>query len=67
MNKKIWGVSLTKNVLIPVDETTTKSVYKAVDFKVFRKFSTREEAREFKRSYKNPVSIINLATSSVVR
>lgn len=67
MNKKIWGVSLTKNVFIPADETTTKSVYKAVDYKVFRKFSTREEARQFKRSYKSPVSIINLATSSVVR
>lgn len=66
-NQKNWGISLKKNVRVPFDANTTASTYKALAFKVFRKFSTRDEAREFKRSYRSPVSIINLQGSTVVR
>lgn len=66
-NQKNWGISLQKNVRIPFDVDTKSSTYKAIAFKVFRKFTTRDEARQFKRSYGKPVSIINLQTANVVR
>ena len=66
-NQKNWGISLKKNVRVPFDVDTKASTYKALAYKTFRKFATRDEAREFKRSYGKPVAIVNLATSTVVR
>lgn len=66
-NQKNWGISLQKNVRIPFDADTKASRYTAIAFKAFRKFATRDEARQFKRSYNKPVSIIDLSSATVVR
>lgn len=66
MNFK-YAVSQTKNVRVPVDANTSKGNYPCVAFTAFRKFKSREAAREFKRNDKRRLSIINLETMEVVR
>jgi len=63
-----YVISLNKNILIPADANTSKGNYDVLKYKAFRKFKTREEARQFKRNYKgNPIVIINTHTQQVVR
>lgn len=66
MNK--YAISLRKNTLVAADANTSKGNYDVVAYRTFRKFKTREAARQFKKSYKgNPVVIINTQTQQVVR
>lgn len=67
MSTKNWGISLRSNVRTTWDADTKNSTYPAVAYKIFRKFATREQARLFKSVYDKKVSIINLASSTVVR
>lgn len=63
-----FAISLRKNVTVASDVSTTPGNYDVVSYKTFRKFATRNAAREFKRNYAgNPVVIINTATSQAVR
>ena len=64
---KKYAISQRKNVIVPEDANTTKGNYPVLSFKAFRKFDTREQAREFKRKDKRQLSIINLETMEVVR
>jgi hypothetical protein len=63
-----YAISLRKNVSLAIDTNTSKGNYDVVAYKTFRKFPTRDAAREFKRTYPgNPVVIINTATNQAVR
>jgi hypothetical protein len=64
-----YGIANKKSVLIADDANTTNSRYDAVTFTTFRKFATRAQARNYKRTRKNPkgYAIIQLATATVVR
>ena len=64
-----YAISNIDNVLVSVDANTTASRYPVVQFKAFRKFATREQARSYKRSRKNPqqYAIIDTSTGNVVR
>lgn len=74
MSYKPWGVALKKNVVLARGENFHKSAATATSYTVFRKFSTREAARYFKkervraaRSRVEPAVIIDLANGTVVR
>lgn len=63
-----YAISLRKNVRVADYADTSKGNYDAIAFKAFRKFSTRDAARAFKRGYiGQPVVIVNTITSQVVR
>ena len=64
-----YGVTNVKNLVIGRDANTTNSTYPAVEYKVFRKFKTRDEAREYKRTRRYPqrYPIIDLKNNMVVR
>lgn len=64
-----YGIANKQSIALDMDANTTNSRYGAVDFKVFRKFSTRKAARTYKQSLKNPshYAIVQLNTSTIVR
>ena len=64
-----YGITNVKNLLVARDANTTASSYPAVEHKVFRKFATRNEARQYKRTRRNPQQypIIDLERNLVVR
>lgn len=63
-----YAISLRKNVLVADGANTRNGNYPVESYKIFRKFKTREAARQFKKSYKgNPIVIINTQTQQIVR
>lgn len=68
MTKK-YAISKAHDVLVPANANTKNSIYPALQYKVLRRFDTRQLARQFKQSKKYPTNyaIINTATSQVVR
>lgn len=73
MNKmKRWGVALKKNVIL--DTSATRAGATLHDswiftkaYTTFRKFHTRKEAREFRRTYPNKTVTIDLLDGALVR
>lgn len=63
-----YAISLRKNVLVADGANTRKGNYPVVSYRAFRKFKTRDAARQFKKNYKgNPVVIVNTQTQQAVR
>jgi hypothetical protein len=65
-----YAVSKKQNISIPQGTTTTASTYPVTEYKAFRKFATREQARAFKRlkAFMDlPLSIIDTQRQMVVR
>ena len=64
-----YAIANKNTVLVPELVSTTPSTYPVTAFKVFRKFSTRELARAYKQSRRNPqdYSIIDLKQEAIVR
>lgn len=64
-----YGIANKKTMILAQFANTTDSIYPVVSFKIFRKFSTRNAARAYKRSLKNPqyYAIINTSKALVVR
>lgn len=64
-----YAISKIENVLIANDADTKASRYPVVEYVAFRRAATRDKARNYKRSRKNPqaYAIIDTATNNVVR
>ncbi|UFK09535.1 hypothetical protein [Xanthomonas phage DES1] len=64
-----YGISKKDNVLVSVDANTTASRYPLTQFKLFRKFATRDDARSYKQSLRNPQEyvIVDVANNVGVR
>lgn len=64
-----YGIANKNTVSLPEFANTKESIYPANAFKIFRKFATRDAARAYKRSLKNPqhYAIINTRSALVVR
>lgn len=70
MTNKIWGITKRHEVVVSPYATTKAGAYSVNDFgKVVRKFRTRNEARSYKKTLKNPqlYSIVNTEASYVSR
>jgi len=70
MTKKIWGIVNKKTIKVSSGEDTTYGSYVVDTFgKPARKFHTRNEAREFKRTIPNTnrYAIVNTAVGYVSR
>lgn len=66
---KIWGITNKRNATLAPTANTTASSYQLVEYKTFRKFSTRADARAYKQSLRNPqhYAIVNTTTGVAVR
>lgn len=64
-----YGITNVKNLVIAASANTKASTYPAVEHKVFRKFATRQEAREYKRTRRHPQNypIVDLQRNMVIR
>lgn len=64
-----YGITNVKNLVVAANADTHASTYPAVEHKVFRKFATRREAREYKRTRRNPQQypIVDLQRNLVIR
>lgn len=70
MTNKIWAITKRDTITVSPWADTKAGAYSVNSFgKVTRKFTTRDEARAFKRTLANPqnYSIINTAANYVSR
>lgn len=68
-NSLRYGISKKENVLVSMDANTTESRYPLTQFKLFRKFATRDAARSYKQSLRSPQEyiIVDVANNVGVR
>lgn len=64
---KRWGVALRKNVTPAKGESKHNSFWLADSYKVFRRFFTRDEARNFQKTWPSPTYIVDTLDEVVVR
>lgn len=68
IDTKRWGVALKKNVTKTfANQTWHDSVVDLSSAKTFRTFETRAEARNFKKTVKNPAVIVDRLDMVAVR
>ncbi len=66
---KGYGLVSEKNLVAPQDGTFSRHMYgwPVTAYSYFRKFNTRQEAREFKKALKSKTYIVQLESGCVVR
>ena len=64
-----YAISNVAKVIVPNDVNTKNSIYPVIAYRGFKKFATREKAREYKRTrrYSQQYAIIDTVRQVVVR